>query len=256
MLFHEFRSSRLSGVPRLFHVVYGKPLGPPEPSDASIERNPSGNADARNEAAARRAFPSHWRNLPVARVSQVHGTELTILPCAEDGAADSTVVPAANDREADGLVAEGPGALLRIVVADCMPVFLVDPARRRSALVHAGWRGLAAGIIERSLQALAAGGTVASDLLVWIGPHIGPDAYEVGPEVIGAFPGRPPVSRPGRGDRAFLDLYETARTSLLAAGVPDRSIEERPACTRSDDRLFSHRAGDTGRNVAFLGFAA
>ncbi len=251
MPFHEYRSRLLlSSVPELFHVVFGKPRTPGDGADPSAR----GRGDARNEEAARGAFPAAWKDMPIARVSQVHGTELAILSCGENADGVGKVLAAMDGMEADGLVSEGPGALLRIVVADCMPVFLVDAVRKRTSLVHAGWRGLAAGIIRNSIESLAERGTAPADLVVWIGPHISPGAYEVGPEVIAAFPDRPPVYRPGRGDRVFLDLYETARVALQSSGVPAESIEERPPCTLTDDRLFSHRAGDSGRNVAFLGF--
>jgi YfiH family protein len=164
---------------------------------------------------------------------QVHGGDLAFhsgpqwpSPFAEAGGA----IP-----EVDGHVVTEPGLAPLVFSADCLPVALSGPGG--AAMLHCGWRGLAAGIVAAG--AAAVGATDAA-----IGPGIGPCCYEVGPEVLGAF------THLGEGIAAgrMLDLPEVARRLLLAAGV--ERIESAGLCTGCEQELFfSHRrdAGRTGR---------
>ena len=139
--------------------------------------------------------------------------------------------------EADGHVVSGPGQVPLVFVADCLPVALAGPGG--VAMVHAGWRGLAGGILAAGAEAVAA--TRAA-----IGPGIGPCCYEVGEEVLSAFSGL------GEGvarDR-MLDLPEAARRLLAAAGMEE--VESAGVCTSCEEELFfSHRRdeGRTGRQA-------
>jgi purine-nucleoside/S-methyl-5'-thioadenosine phosphorylase / adenosine deaminase len=139
----------------------------------------------------------------------------------------------------DALWTERPGIALVVLVADCVPVVLADLDRRRVAVVHAGWRGLVAGVIEAAADAMGAGkGTVAL-----AGPSIGPCCYEVSDDVAG-----PATERFGaavmRGSN--LDLWAGAGAALRTAGVTDASFAA--LCTRCEpDRFFSHRAGSAAR---------
>lgn len=162
---------------------------------------------------------------------QVHGAELAFC--------DATVAAAA---EADGQVVTEPGRAALVFVADCLPVAVAGPGG--VAMLHCGWRGLAAGIVARGAAAVAA--TDAA-----IGPGVGPCCYEVGDEVLGAFAGLGEGIAAGR----MLDLTEVARRLLREAGV--ERVEAAGACTSCDEeRFFSHRrdAGQTGRQagVAWL----
>jgi YfiH family protein len=182
--------------------------------------------------------------IPIAR--QVHGGELVFhsgpqqpSPFAEPGGK----IP-----EADGHVVTAPGLAPLVFTADCLPVALSGPGG--AAMLHCGWRGLAAGIVAAGAEAV--GATDAA-----IGPGIGPCCYEVGDEVLDAFStlgeGLAAVSGESRagGDRSarrHLDLPEVARRLLLAAGV--ERIEAAGLCTSCESELFfSHRrdAGRTGR---------
>jgi polyphenol oxidase len=168
----------------------------------------------------------------LARGYQVHGT--TVLRSRADAdipAQDSATAqpPVEADGQATSVV--GIGAI--VLTADCLPVALgTDGA---VAMVHAGWRGLAAGVLEegvRALQELGGDG----DLVAVIGPGAGPCCYEVGEEVHAAFDGAhrigPPPSR-------RIDLKAIARDRLLAAGVTE--VRDVAACTICDERFFSHR---------------
>ncbi len=175
---------------------------------------------------------------------QVHGAELVV----HDGAQRRDFVPPSGNEsqrgselpEADGHIVHRSGLTPLVFVADCLPVALAGPGG--VAMLHCGWRGLAAGIVARGAEAVAA--TDAA-----IGPGIGPCCYEVGPEVLAAF------SRLGDGVAAgrMLDLAEVAGRLLREAGV--ERVESADLCTSCNPELFfSHRrdAGRTGRQAGLV----
>lgn len=140
--------------------------------------------------------------------------------------------------------------------ADCLPVLLVDAARTCVAAIHAGWRGLCGGIIEATVTALP---VAPASLHAWLGPAIGPERFEVGPEVRAAFvdraAGAAAAFRRGRDDRWWADLPALARQRLMALGVVARHIAGGHWCTASDpERWFSYRRdpGDPGRLLSFI----
>jgi hypothetical protein len=178
----------------------------------------------------------------VRRPVQVHGAAVL--------SADS------GDRlgEADASVATRPGVAVGVVTADCVPV-LIAAGGAAVAAVHAGWRGLARGVIPRALEALSAAAP-GSGLVAAIGPSIGACCYEVDAPVIEAMRERfgaavEEALRPARPGHARLDLAVLARAALLDAGVPAGSIGAVTACTRCDaDRFHSFRRD--GRNAGRL----
>lgn len=150
--------------------------------------------------------------------------------------------------DADGHATREPGLLLTISVADCVPVTLVCPEPRAVAMLHAGWRGAAAGVLEAGIAALQAYGVGAGSLWVHLGPAICGRCYEVGPEVFAAL-GVAPVPADRR-----LDLRSVLAARAAAAGVPAAQISSSAWCTRCDaGAFFSHRGGSSGRQ---LGIAA
>lgn len=183
------------------------------------------------------------RRLPADPVwpRQVHGT--TVIRAGEAGAAD-------------GVFSREKNQVCAVMIADCMPVLLAHEAGEAVAVVHAGWRGLAAGVIESALEALGAPG---ERLLAWLGPAIGPAVYEIGPEVRAAF-----LARDARAGAAFvptrpghwrLDLYAVARQRLRARGV--ERISGGAFCTYSEPaRFYSYRRdGATERMAAAVWLA-
>jgi YfiH family protein len=161
-------------------------------------------------------------------LDQVHGTRIADLDSGPSG-------------PADGAVTRRPGVVCPILTADCLPVLLTDRAGTRVGAAHAGWRGLAAGIVP---AAVAAMGLPSRDLLAWLGPAIGPKAYEVGDEVRAAFLARDPAASAAFAANAHgrwqADLYSLARLSLAAAGVA--AIFGGGFCTATEvERFFSHR---------------
>jgi polyphenol oxidase len=149
----------------------------------------------------------------------------------------------------DGHLTADPGVLLTVSLADCVPVFLVDPATRALALLHAGWRGVAAGIVEAGVGAMRDRfGLEPGDLEAHVGPAIARDGYEVGPEVHRAL-GLPDPGAPAPVDLRAAILERLRSLDVLAERIGVSSLD-----TLSDERFFSHRGGDGGRQVAFLGW--
>ena len=192
---------------------------------------------ARNRLIVRESLPAMPRWL-----AQVHGTAVADLDRA--GGND---VPAA-----DAATVSKPGVVAAVLTADCMPLFLCEASGQRLAVVHAGWRGMSAGVIENALAAL---GAPSASVIAWMGPTIGPAAFEVGPEVREAFV----AADPGAGDafvahregKFMADLYTLARRRLARAGVT--RVGGGGFCTyRDSERFFSYRrVKESGRMGAF-----
>ena len=164
---------------------------------------------------------------------QVHGTAVAFPPQAEQlSVADAAVVRTA-------------GTVGAVMVADCMPVFFVDERGTTVAVAHAGWRGLAAGVLEATVDAMAVS---PGRLMAWLGPAIGPQAYEVGDDVFGSFTEKQTfvAHRPGHW---LLDLYALAREKLERCGL--KRIYGGGFCTYSEaERFFSYRRSRTGARMA------
>jgi len=195
---------------------------------------------ARNRARACEALPA----MPIW-MRQVHGTDVLDL---DRWSGDRPT--------ADAAVASLQGRVCNVLTADCLPLLLCDAEGDRVAVAHAGWRGLAAGVIEKAVAALQA---APDEVLAWMGPAIGPRAFEVGPEVREAF-----VSRDARAESAFVphvpgkfmaDLYALTRQRLEAAGVT--RISGGGFCTYHEtERFFSYRREKaSGRMGAFVWLA-
>lgn len=151
--------------------------------------------------------------------------------------------------DVDGHATSTAGTLLAVSVADCVPCLLVDPERRVIAALHAGWRGVAAGMLESGLQTLFThAGSAASDLLLHFGPAICGACYEVGPEV-------PEALGLGRhAGKVQLDVRGVLTDRAITAGVPLDRITCSAWCTRcGDSPFFSHRAGQPERQMSVLG---
>ena len=145
----------------------------------------------------------------------------------------------------DGHLTARSGLLLTASVADCVPIFLVHPDRRRVALLHGGWRGTAAGIVARGIEALAGGDPAR--LHVHLGPAICGECYEVGPEVHVA------LDLPVPSSRMPVDVRSVQAGQAVAAGVPAKQVTVSEHCTKCGSGFFSHRRGDPGRQMGVLG---
>lgn len=203
--------------------------------------------DAQRVAINRQRLAQTWEVHPVF-MQQVHGTAVV---CIDSLPLNSVPV-------ADACWSTQPGVACTIMVADCLPVLFYKPHARLVAAAHAGWRGLAAGVLENTLQTtgmLADGGAVK----VWLGPCIGPQAFEVGEEVLEAFVAVDPHAQQAfqssaRSGKYLCDLAALARQRLQRMGIEQVQGNDSSTlwCTYSNPQLyFSHRRdGRSGRFAA------
>ncbi|OIN10351.1 peptidoglycan editing factor PgeF [Oceanisphaera psychrotolerans] len=185
-------------------------------------------------------------NLPNEPVwlEQVHGTRILTLP-------DDT-----GNLTADAVVTRTPGQVCVVMTADCLPVLFCDEAGTVVAAAHAGWRGLASGVLEATLRAMAVD---PARVLAWMGPAIGPAAFEVGREVRDTFIEHSPLAADAfvvhgeaNGEKWLANIYHLARIRLAAAGV--QHLYGGGLCTYSDEqRFFSYRRDrETGRMATLV----
>jgi YfiH family protein len=177
---------------------------------------------------------------------QVHGAAVAPVGPGAGGAGARAEADALGP--ADALVTTEAGPVLCILVADCVPVLLVDPGAPVLAVVHAGWRGTVSGVVAAAVAAMAGRGARSGSLLAAVGPAVGPDRYQVGPEVAEAVTAAlgPEAARavlaPDGGDRSRLDLGAAVVAQLAALGLaPDRILTS-GWTTGPDGPFFSDRA--------------
>lgn len=211
------------------------------PADFGMTTAPSAWAlHERLEALARQlGFPG----AAVAR--QVHGDAVVCVEATPEG---GVRVPG----EADGLVTASEGLLLVVTAADCVPVHLLDSETGGLGLLHAGWRGTAAGVLRSGVRAMRARfGTPAQRLRLHLGPAIGGECYEVGREVLRAL-----GTETGSG-RGRVDLRDVLVGQAVDLGVREESVSRSERCTRCEsDQFHSHRGRgeQAGRMAAFIGW--
>lgn len=176
-------------------------------------------------------------------IQQVHGDKIlltfgTSRPLGEE--------------EADGLVTQERGLVLMIRTADCVPLFLFDPASQAVGICHVGWRGAKLNIVSKMIETLKQEfGTDPLNLVTALGPAIEASCYEVGPEFEDYFPGF--VSR--RGEKRIFDLAGFVKRELRQAGVPEEAIHDAKVCTAcSTEQFFSARreGSQTGRFISAI----
>lgn len=242
--YYEFES--LHGLPALRHAVLTRQGGVSVGALASLNVGHAVGDDpaavAENERRAVAVLGASTDR--VVTCQQVHGARVHLVQQKDLG----SVL-----RCCDGLVTADPGVVLMLRFADCVPVLLFDPVHRALALLHSGWRGMIAGVVNAGLRVMSDEfGTRPAETVVGVGPAIGPCCYQVGPEVVAE---TLRVLGPTayslltvRSGLTNLDLPGAVRMQLAQAGV--RQIEMSGLCTGCHrDEFFSHRAegGNTGR---------
>jgi hypothetical protein len=180
--------------------------------------------------------------------------ERLVTPRQVHGAEVSHVTRPGFPGRCDGLVTDVPGLLLGVVVADCAPVVLVDPEPGIVAVCHAGWRGLVAGVVEAALSRAVDLGAAPSRMWAWVGPCIGPDAFEVGEEVAAQLDAACVRREAGR-PRPLFDLPGAVTARLVAGGLAEARVEWCGVDTTTELQAFSHRRDGprTGRMLGFVG---
>jgi YfiH family protein len=205
----------------------------------------AGIGDADDVVAENRCRLLAFCPSPPRWMHQVHGAGVAVHAVKHDPA------PAI----ADAAITRDRGVVCAVLTADCLPVVLADRRGGAVGIAHAGWRGLAAGVLERTVAELGGVGVHTADLVAWLGPAIGPAAFEVGADVREAFLAVDP-----RADAHFVrssparwhaDLYGLARQRLAQCGV--HSVGGGGFCTMSDaTRFFSWRRDREGGRMAAL----
>ncbi len=192
---------------------------------------------------ASRARLGDLTGLPVASVGQIHRADVAVVREPGHVAAH------------DGLVTDRRGLLLSVVAADCALVLLADPDAGVVGACHSGWRGTVAGIVGRTVRAMASLGAEPGRTRAYLAPCISTEAFEVGEEVAAAFDPAVVLRRP-EWPRPHVDLRADLGRQLAEAGVVDVEVE--PSCTVTDSRFYSYRGegGTPGRMFGFVGLRA
>jgi polyphenol oxidase len=210
--------------------------------------------DERDDVLANRAALAHLTQAQLAWLEQVHGTRV---------ADAAQVLRDGRPAQADASVTSAAGLACIVMVADCLPVLFCDARGRAVGAAHAGWRGLSAGVLEQTAYAVAREAGEGAVVQAWLGPAIGPRAFEVGRDVFEAFVDDAPaaerdataaafVAHRSAPQKYFADLHSLARIRLHRADV--NSVTGVQACTVSDaERFYSYRRdGATGRFAALV----
>lgn len=184
-----------------------------------------------------------------AWISQVHGVDVV------DAA---TVGPNQPVRVGDASIASAPGIVCAILTADCLPVLFADLGGKVVGAAHAGWRGLSGGVLGTTVAAMRAAG--AGEITAWMGPAIGPQAFEVGPDVLDSFLAALPEHEvraafapyPGRPGKYLADVYALARAMLARDGVTIVAGGNRCTATERDWFYSYRRDGVTGRQASLI----
>ena len=245
---------RVWSDPRIVHGFLGRRGGQSKGIYASMNLGQFVGDDAddvsTNWERLRATLPD---GLVFSRLHQVHGNTVRVVTRAD----------AAERPPADGMVTRERGIVLGIFTADCVPILMTTPDGDVACALHAGWRGIIAGIAANGIDAMERLGARRGDVRAALGPSIGPCCFEVDAELASQFAaeisGSARHARDGKPGKAYLDLRAIVRDQLIEAGVARDSIENAGPCTRcASDQYFSRRAaaGVTGGvQMSFVGLA-
>ncbi len=178
----------------------------------------------------------------ILSLNQLHGDEIIVV---DEAPPENRPVFA----DADGMVTDRRGLALVIRTADCVPVFAFDSARGVLGAAHSGWRGCSLNISGKLIGLMKKRyGSLPADIHAFMLPSIGPDSYTIGDDVAAHFP----YYVVSKNEKLYLDLRGNVAASLRREGIPSEKILVCPQCSFIDNReFFSHRRGDTGRNLNF-----
>ncbi|HUL29767.1 MAG TPA: peptidoglycan editing factor PgeF [Thermodesulfobacteriota bacterium] len=199
---------------------------------------------SRNQNLIAKAFGFDSSRL--VRLDQMHRDQILLL--------EKPVLPLPSPLEYDGLITKSPGVFLAILTADCLPIFVVDQKKKAIAAIHAGRQGTSLRIAAKALRKMReAFGCLSKDLLIAIGPSIGPFCYEIDEKVFQQE--WKPFSTPEGAGKWRVDLAKINIAQMKAEGIPEEQIFRLDLCTHChSDLYFSYRKeGRTGRQLSFIG---
>lgn len=242
------KSPALESITDIGHGFFGRVSPQGDPFNMSLNFDETGTA-ARNRQIAVEATGATGH---LVSVKQVHSD--IVVTVTEPKQTDELI-------EADSLVTALPGIALGILTADCAPILFADPKTKIIGACHAGWRGAVGGIIQNTVDAMAALGAEPKHIIAAIGPTISTQNYEVGPEFVADLEKSAPeavafTSTPPGKSRPHFDLPGYAQAQLASAGI--KTIEQAGGCTYAHaDRYFSHRhtthhGTKAGRQIAII----
>jgi len=213
-------------------------------SSLNLGKSTDDNKDNVKENRRRFCYALGFAPDQLAWSHQVHGTEVRIVESPGDS------------EGYDALITRTPGIVLVVSVADCTPILVYDALNGAMAAIHAGWKGTAGKLVQKTLETMAqTWGTRGEDCWAMVGVCIGPEAFEVGTEVAEKFEDVYKKWDENRG-KFTVDLKKANLAQLLAFGIVEAQIDLSPHCTVTHNRdYFSHRAekGVTGRMLGFIG---
>jgi polyphenol oxidase len=244
-------------IPGLLHGFCGRTGGVSEGAFATFNLANWIGDNPESVAENWRRWNARYPGLPVARVSQVHGTLVHRIDEPKDAFKED-----GQRHEGDGMVTRSAGLVLGIFTADCVPILMVDNDRHVAAALHAGWRGTLGGIAAEGVRAMVALGARPAAIRAALGPSIGICCFEVDAALAEDFarriPGADGHTRTGRPGKAYLDLRGLIRDQLAREGLAPGSIANVGPCTRcANDAYFSRRAAagaTSGLQMSFIGF--
>lgn len=245
------RSPLLSSVPNLVHGFTTRIGGVSRGPWSTLNLGHGVGDDHSRVEENRRRLVSCARLSALFGVSQVHGSNVVVLTAESH---TETVL----SENADALVTRTSGQAVSVRTADCVPVLMVDPLVPVIGAVHAGWRGLAAGVLQAALVRMVNDlGADPERVMAAMGPAIGPCCFEVGHDVAArlASLGSGVVVGGENGSQPRADLFTATRSALRAFGLRSTAIDKVGECTCCDERrFFSHRRdkGRTGRHISYI----
>jgi len=242
------------GLQGISHGFFGRRGGVSRGKYASLNTGCGSDDNPEHVAENRRRVAQAIGTTPENLLSnyQIHSTKVVVI----DKLWQSTEQP-----KADGIVTKTPGLAISALSADCAPVLFADVKAGVIGAAHAGWRGALAGVTDETIKAMAALGAQRENIVAAIGPCIGPEHFEVGPEFVSEFVSdnlaNAELFKQGKGDRSYFDIKAYLVRKLLAAGVGQATAL--PACTyATPNTYFSYRYNchnnieDYGRNISAI----
>ncbi len=243
------RSTLLASSPGIAHGFATRLGGVSLPPWSSLNTGPGLGDEPANVEENLRRVAGEAGVERVFTVRQVHGRKVIVV-------GDDSSIESVGALQGDALVTCRPNVAVGVRTADCVPILLADPTAPVVAAIHAGWRGLVAGVVQAAVRCMVDGFGASTDrMLAAIGPAIGACCFVIGDDVAGRLRAVAPGLVSMRGDRSTAALAEAGRVVLVETGVDEEHVDLLRECTCCEaERYFSHRrdSGVTGRQMSYI----